>query len=108
MPNKIVKGDTVIVVAGREKGKRGTVAQVMPREQKILVHKVNVVKRHTKPTQANPQGGILDKEAPLHISNVMLLDPQDNKPTRVGFKLVDDALVRVSRRTGAEIPLPKS
>ncbi len=103
MPSRIRKGDTVQVIAGREKGKRGEVAEILRKQGKVLVHAVNVVKRHQKPTQQNPQGGIVDQEAPLPISNVMLVDPTDDKPTRVGFKRVDGQWVRIGRRTGAEL-----
>ena len=106
MPSKIVSGDTVMVIAGSHKGKRGEVAQVLRDQSRVIVRGVNMVKRHTKPTQQSPQGGIVDKEAPLHISNVMLIDPQDGRPTRVGFKQSDSGWIRVSRRTDTEIPFP--
>ncbi len=105
MPSKIRKGDTVVVLAGKDKGKQGAVIEVMPKKNRVLVRSVNMVKRHSKPTQTNPQGGIIDKEAPLHVSNVALIDPSDNKPTRAGFKEEDGKMVRISRRTGTVIPL---
>ncbi len=104
MPSRIRRGDLVQVMAGREKGKRGEIVRVLPGEERVIVRKVNLVKRHTRPTQRNPHGGILEQEAPIHASNVMLIDPQDDRPTRIGFELVDGELVRVGRRTGARIP----
>ena len=97
---KIKKGDHVIVIAGRDKGKRGEVLQVIPDECRALVQGVNVVRRHQK---QSPQqdGGIVSKEAPIHISNIALEDPSDGKPSRVGFKFVDDGRkVRFARRSG--------
>lgn len=100
---RIKKGDTVVIIAGKktEVGRQGKVLKVLPRKNQVLVEKLHIVKRHTKAGQANQQGGIVEKEAPIHISNVMLVDPKDGKPTRVGFKvLADGRKVRVSRRTG--------
>ena len=103
---KIKKGDHVIVIAGRDKGKHGEVVEMLPKEQRALVRGVNVVRRHQKQTAAQ-EGGIISKEAPVHLSNLTLLDPKDNKPTRVGFKFVgegrDRKKVRVAKRTGVEI-----
>jgi large subunit ribosomal protein L24 len=97
---KIKKGDHVIVVAGRDKGKHGEVVQMLPKEQRAIVRGVNVVRRHQKQT-ASQEGGIISKEAPIHISNLALEDPKDGKPTRVGFKLLDDGKkVRVAKRSG--------
>ncbi len=101
---KIKKGDDVIVLSGREKGRRGNVLHVIPKELRVLVQGVNMVRRHTRPSQANPQGGILEKEAPLHISNVSLVDPADGKPTRVGWRVLDDGKkVRFAKRSGEVI-----
>ena len=86
---KIKKGDQVIVLAGRDKGKKGEVFQVMPKEGRALVRGVNVVRRHQRQS-AQQEGGILSKEAPIHLSNLALEDPKDGKPTRVGFKMLDD------------------
>ena len=100
---RIKKGDTVVVVAGKktEVGRQGKVLKVLPKKKRVLVEKLNVVKKHTKAGQANQQGGIVEKEAALHISNVMLVDPKDGKPTRVGYKVLKDGRkVRVSKRTG--------
>jgi large subunit ribosomal protein L24 len=100
---KIRKGDPVIVVAGRDKGKKGSVLKMLPKESKAIVQGVNVAKRHTKQS-AQTQGGILSKEMPIHISNLAHVDPSDNKPTRVGFKVLDDgSRVRVAKRSGEVI-----
>lgn len=100
---KIKKGDQVQVVTGRDKGKRGEVLRVLRREDRVLVQGVNMVKRHQRPTQANP-GGIMDKEASLHISNVALIDPNDDKPTKVGYRTLEGGRkVRVARRSGETI-----
>ena len=96
---KIRKGDRVIVLTGRDKGKNGEVLKVLRKESRVVVQGVNVVKRHQRPAPGNP-GGIVEKEAPLHISNVAHVDPSDDRPTRVGFKIVDDRKVRFSKRTG--------
>jgi large subunit ribosomal protein L24 len=100
---KIRKGDRVIVISGRDKGKKGEVFQVMPKEGRALVRGVNTVRRHQRQTAAQ-EGGIISKEAPIHLSNLALEDPTDGKPTRVGFKmLADGRKVRVARRSGEEI-----
>jgi large subunit ribosomal protein L24 len=98
--NRIRKGDQVIVIAGKNKGQKGEVLRVL--DDKVVVQNVNVVKRHTKPNpQANQPGGIVEREAPLHISNVMLFNPASNKGERVGFKLLEDGRkVRVFRSSG--------
>ena len=98
---KIKKGDTVTVIAGKDKGKEGKVLAVNAKNSTVLVENVNVVTKHTKPSAANQQGGIITKEAPLHISNVMLL--VDGKATRVGFQMNGDKKVRVARATGKVI-----
>jgi len=98
---KIKRDDNVIVIAGRDKGKTGVVKSVMPKENRVIVVGVNMIMRHTKPSQANPQGGRIRLEAPIHASNVALVDPKDKKPTRVGYKTVDNGRkVRVARRSG--------
>jgi large subunit ribosomal protein L24 len=100
---KIKKGDQVQVIAGKDKGKRGEVLRVMPEERRVLVQGVNMVKRHTRPSTTQP-GGIVDKEAAIHVSNVALLDPKSDKPTRVGYTVIDgDRKVRVARRSGEVI-----
>ena len=101
---KIKKDDEVIVVTGRDRGKQGKVLRAMPTENRVLVQGVNIVKRHTKPSQADPQGGIKEKEAPIHVSNVALVDPKTSRPTRVGFKILTDGRkVRVAKRSGEVI-----
>ena len=101
---KIKKGDRVIVLAGRDKGKQGEVIQVIPKENRAVVRGVNVVRRHQQQT-ANREGGIVSKEAPIHLSNLALEDPKDGKPTRVGFAvLADGRKVRVAKRSGEHIP----
>ncbi|HYD73263.1 MAG TPA: 50S ribosomal protein L24 [Candidatus Binatia bacterium] len=104
MVARIRKDDTVIVIAGKDKGSSGRVLKVMPKEERVVVEGVNLVKRHTKPDIAHPQGGVISKEAPLHISNVQLRDPKTGKPTRVGFKVNDKGRkVRVAKGSGVEI-----
>lgn len=101
--NKIRKGDTVVVLTGRDKGKEGSVLKVMPDEDRCLVQGVNMVKRHSRGGMGQ-QPGIIDKEAPINVSNVSLLDPKDNKPTRVGFKVLEGGKkVRVAKRSGEVI-----
>jgi large subunit ribosomal protein L24 len=106
MAAKIKKGDTVIVIAGRDKGRTGEVIEMRREDSRALVRGVNMVKRHQKQTQAQ-EGGIISKESPIHLSNIALMDPKENKPTRVGFKFIgkgdDRKKVRVARRSGAEI-----
>jgi len=104
MAIKIRKGDTVIVVAGDDKGKTGRVLSVDSEKQRVIVEKVNFVKRHTKPRGQGQQGGILEKEAPVHISNVMLFDPKAGKGVRVGTRTTKDGKrERVSRATGETV-----
>jgi large subunit ribosomal protein L24 len=101
---KIRKGDRVVVLAGRDKGKKGEVFRVMPKERRALVRGVNTVRRHQRQT-AQQEGGIVSKEAPIHLSNLALEDPKDGKPTRVGFmSLADGRKVRVAKRSGEQIP----
>ncbi len=96
---KIRKGDTVVVLTGRDRGKTGEVLRVFPDENRALVQGVNVVKRHTRP-RPGQAGGIVEKENPIHASNLSLVDPKDQKPTRIGFKVVDGRKVRFARRSG--------
>ena len=102
MAAKVKKGDKVVVITGRDKGRSGEVIEVRPAEGRVLVRGVNMVARHQRQTAAQ-QGGIIRKEAAIHISNVALADPKDGKPTRVGFKTLKDGRVRVARRSGVEI-----
>jgi large subunit ribosomal protein L24 len=100
MSAKIKKGDRVVVTAGRDKGKRGEVRQVIPEDSRAIVAGVNLVRRHTRQT-AQTEGGIISKEATIHLSNLSILDPKTGKPTRVGFKVLDDGRkVRVARGSG--------
>ena len=100
MAAKIKKGDRVVVTAGRDSGKRGEVRVVMPEESRAIVAGVNLVRRHTRQT-AQTEGGIISKESPIHLSNLAILDPKTGKPTRVGFKILDDGRkVRVARGSG--------
>ncbi|MDX2101459.1 MAG: 50S ribosomal protein L24 [Alphaproteobacteria bacterium] len=100
---KIKKGDTVVVITGRDKGKTGEVFEVMPSENRVKVRGVNIVKRHTRATQMQA-GGIVEKEAPIHVSNVAHIDPKTKEPTRVGFKfLADGRKVRFAKRSGEAI-----
>ena len=100
---KIKKGDSVVVRSGKDKGRSGTVLQVMPKDGKVLVEGVNVAARHRKPSQANPQGGIDRLPAPMHISKVALADPKDGKPTRVRFETKDGKKLRVAVKSGETI-----
>ena len=100
MAAKIKKGDQVVVLTGRDKGRTGEVVQVMPKEERALVRGVNLVKRHQRQT-ATQEGGIIQKEAPVHLSNLAIADPKDGKPTRVGFKTLEDGRkVRFAKRSG--------
>ncbi|HBX50539.1 MAG: 50S ribosomal protein L24 [Bacteroidetes bacterium RIFOXYA12_FULL_35_11] len=100
----IKKGDTVIVIAGDSKGQQGKVLEVVIKSDKAIVEGVNLVSKHTKPNATHPQGGIVKKEAPIHISNLMLVDPSSGKPTRIGRKLnKNNKLVRYSKKSGEEI-----
>ncbi len=100
MANRIRKGDTVIVLAGRDKGREGEVIRSMPKDGKVVVQGVNVVARHTKPSQADPEGGIKRREAPIHVSNVAIKDPKTGRATRIGFEIRDGVKVRVCRGSG--------
>ena len=103
MAAKIKKGDKVVVLTGRDKGRSGEVVQVMPREERALVRGVNMVKRHQRQA-AGQEGGIISKEAPIHLSNIAIADPKSGKPTRVGFRVeADGRKVRIAKRSGAEI-----
>ncbi|MBL0934220.1 MAG: 50S ribosomal protein L24 [Aliihoeflea sp.] len=99
---KIRKGDKVVVLAGKDKGRTGEVVQVMPKEDKAVVRGVNMIARHQKQS-ASQEGGIIRKEAPLHLSNIAIADPKDNKPTRVGFDFRDGKKVRIAKRSGEVI-----
>jgi large subunit ribosomal protein L24 len=100
MAQKIKKGDRVIVIAGKDKGKTGEVTKAMPSDQKVIVAGVNIAVRHRKPSQANPQGGLERSEAPIHVSNVAIEDPKTGKATRVRFEERDGKKVRVAVKSG--------
>ena len=102
MAAKIKKGDRVVVLTGKDKGRQGAVLKVMPQDQRVLVEGLNMVQRHTRPTQFDPQGGIKNKEASLHVSNVAVVDSQ-GKATRVGFRVDGDKKVRFAKTTGEVI-----
>lgn len=95
---KIHKNDNIMVIAGNDRGKSGKVLKVFPSEFKVIVEGINIRKRHTKPSQKNPQGGILEKEAPIHVSNVMLIDPKTNEPTRLGSQIILDDKTKKNKR----------
>lgn len=99
MAAKIKKGDNIVVLTGKDKGRTGTVLRVLPTENRVVVQGINMVQRHTRPTQADPQGGIKHKEASLHLSNVAVADA-NGKATRVGFKVEGDQKVRFAKSTG--------
>ncbi|HKW92598.1 MAG TPA: 50S ribosomal protein L24 [Methylomirabilota bacterium] len=95
------KGDTVMVVAGKERGKKGKVLRVIPEKGRVVVERINLIKKHQRPTQKVRQGGIIEREGSIHLSNVMLVDPGSDKPTRVGMKALSDGKkVRVAKRSG--------
>jgi large subunit ribosomal protein L24 len=101
---KVRKGDDVIVLAGRDKGKSGEVIEVRPKEHRALVRGVNMVRRHQRQS-ASQEGGIISKEGPIDLSNIAVEDPKDGKPTRVGFKVLNDGKkVRIAKRSGEQIP----
>ncbi len=102
MAAKIKKGDRVILLTGKDKGKTGQVTKVLPKDSRVFVSGLNLVQRHTKPTQADPNGGIKSKEASVHVSNVAIAD-SNGKPTRVGFRIDGDKKVRVAKTTGEVI-----
>lgn len=100
---RIKKGDKVVVITGREKGKEGTVSKVLPKEEKVIVSGLNMVKKHVKPNQAEPEGKITEKEAPIHVSNVALVDPKTKKATKVKYEVKDGKKVRVAKKSSTVI-----
>jgi large subunit ribosomal protein L24 len=101
---KIKKGDKVVILSGKDKGRSGEVTKAMPKDGKVVVGGINMMTRHKKPSQENPQGGLERIEAPLHVSKVAIEDPKTGKPTRVGFKVLDDGRkVRVAKGSGVQI-----
>ena len=104
MAARIRKGDTVVVISGADKGRRGAVLQIFPKDDRAVVQGVRIAKRHTKPTGMGQPGGIIEKEATIHVSNLKLVDPISDKPTKVGFRVLDDGRkVRVAKATGQVI-----
>jgi large subunit ribosomal protein L24 len=107
MPARIKTDDQVIVISGKDRGKQGKVLRVDPKNEKVIVEGLNMIKRHQKAQQTGPtsqqQGGVIEREAPIHISNVALLDPKDGKPTRVGVQIVDGKRFRIARRSGTRL-----
>jgi large subunit ribosomal protein L24 len=100
----VKKDDNIIVISGKDKGKKGRIIAAYPRENRVLVEGVNMVKRHTRPNPTNQQGGIIEREAPIHVSNVMHIDPKSGKPTRVGSKTLENGKkVRIAKRSGEMI-----
>lgn len=100
---KMKKGDLVEVIAGKDKGKQGKIVQLLTAQERVTVEGINRVKRHTKPSQKNPQGGIIEKDAPIHMSNVLLVDPKTNKGGRVKIVMKGDKKVRVFKKSGTEL-----
>ncbi len=96
----VKKGDKVQVISGKDKGKQGVILQAFPKKERVIVEGVNIVKKHSKPSQANPQGGIVEMEAPIHVSNVMPLDPETNEPTRVGYRFENGKKIRIAKKSG--------
>ncbi|MFJ7973083.1 50S ribosomal protein L24 [Psychrobacillus sp. NPDC096426] len=96
----VKKGDKVMVISGKDKGKTGVILASFPKKDRVLVEGVNIIKKHMKPNQVNPQGGIVSQEAAIHVSNVMLIDPKTGEPTRVGYKVEDGKKVRVAKKSG--------
>lgn len=107
---KIRKNDTVIVIAGNDKGKTGKILKVFTKTSRVIIEGINLRKRHTKPSQKSPQGGIIEKEAPIHSTNVMILDPKSNEPTRIGARIILDEktgkkkIARISKTSGEMLP----
>ncbi len=101
----VKKGDKVTVLSGKDKGKQGTILEAFPKKERVLVEGVNMAKIHAGPSQENPQGGILNVEAPIHASNVMPIDPKTGEPTRVGYEIKDGKKVRIAKKSGE--PLDK-
>lgn len=99
----VKKGDKVKVISGKDKGQVGTILEAYPKKQRVLVEGVNMIKKHSKPSNDNPQGGIITKEAPIHVSNVMPLDPKTGEPTRVGYQVVDGKKVRIAKKSGQSL-----
>ena len=105
---KIVKGDTVKVISGADKGKVGKVLKTFPDKRRVIVEKVRLIKRHSRPTQRLPQGGVIEREAPIHVSNVMLVDPKAGEPTRIGYQRNEDgSRDRIAKKSRVIVPRPE-
>ncbi|WP_164670687.1 50S ribosomal protein L24 [Virgibacillus doumboii] len=96
----VKKGDKVKVISGKDRGKQGTVLEAYPKKERVLIEGINMIKKHAKPSQDNPQGGILNQEAPIHVSNVMPIDPKSGEPTRVGYEEQSGKKVRIAKKSG--------
>ncbi|GLO64342.1 MULTISPECIES: 50S ribosomal protein L24 [Oceanobacillus] len=96
----VKKGDKVKVLSGKDRGKEGTVLEAFPKNERVLVEGINMVQKHAKPSQENPQGGILNIEAPIHVSNVLPIDPKSGEPTRVGYEVKDGKKIRIAKKSG--------
>jgi len=106
MPSRIRSDDTVVVISGKDRGKRGKVLRVDPAKQRVYVEGLNIIKRHQRPQQTaggQTAGGVIEREGPIHVSNVALIDPKDDKPTRVGVEIVDGKRLRVAKRSGQRL-----
>jgi large subunit ribosomal protein L24 len=106
MPARIRRNDEVVVIGGKDRGKRGKVLRVDPKKERVFVEGLNIVKRHQRPMQTvsgQQAGGVIEREGPIHVSNVMLIDPKDGKPTRVGVEIVDGRRLRVAKRSGQRL-----
>ncbi|SHN36858.1 MULTISPECIES: 50S ribosomal protein L24 [Gracilibacillus] len=99
----VKKGDKVQIISGKDKGKQGEVLASFPKKDRVLVEGVNIVKKHAKPSQENPQGGILNQEATIHVSNVLPVDPKSGEPTRVGYEVRDGKKVRIAKKSGESL-----
>ncbi|GGJ93052.1 50S ribosomal protein L24 [Lentibacillus kapialis] len=99
----VKKGDKVKVISGKDRGKEGTILEAYPKKERVMVEGINMIKKHAKPSQDNPQGGILNQEAAIHVSNVMAIDPKSGEPTRVGYEVRDGKKVRIAKKSGEAI-----
>ena len=106
MPARIKTDDQVLVISGKDRGKKGKVLRVEPKKNRVYVEGLNIIKRHQRPTQTasgQQTGGVIEREGPIHVSNVMLIDPKDGKPTRVGIQIEDGKRLRIAKRSGARL-----
>ncbi len=109
MPARLKSGDEVIVIGGKDRGKRGKILRVDPKHERVIIEGLNMIKRHQKPRQvagaqrAEQVGGVIEREGPIHVSNVMLVDPKDGKPTRIGVEVQDGKRLRIARRSGTRL-----